>query len=99
MVVPATFTIALNSGGGFSIVLPVTDDPDVVPSFTYNVTEEITGPAASLRRTYAVEIPSALLPGPVDLSDLAPTGVTVVGTTALTKTVADALYAAIGSTG
>ena len=38
-----------------------------------------------------------LLPGPVDLSDLVPTGVVLTGTTALTKTTADLLYAPIDS--
>lgn len=93
MIVPKPVVAALDPAGAFTVTLPVTDDPDVVPQFTYAVTENVTG----LRRTYNVAIPSSLLPGPVDLSDLAPTGSVTVGTTALTKTVADSLYAPIGA--
>jgi hypothetical protein len=95
MVVPKSIEVTLDVSGAFSVTLPLTDDPQVVPAFTYSVAESVTG----LRRSYSVEIPTALLPGPVDLSDLAPTGSVTVGTTALTKTVADALYAPIDAAG
>ena len=87
-IAPTGFVATLNSSGSFSIVLPVTDDPDVVPAFSYQVEENLTGPVAQ-KRTYSVEIPIAMIPGPVTLSDLAPSGVVVSGSTALTKPVAD----------
>lgn len=92
MVTPDPIVVTLDTAGAFSVVLPLTNDPDVVPSFTYAVTEQVTG----LRRQYNVEVPVSLLPGPVDLSDLAPTGSVTVGTTALTKVVADTLYQPLG---
>jgi hypothetical protein len=95
MVTPKAIEVTLDVEGAFSVTLPLSDDPQVTPSFTYSVTESVTG----LRRAYNVEIPSSLLPGPVDLSDLAPTGASVTGTTALTRLVADTLYAPIGDAG
>ena len=95
MVVPKAIEVTLDVSGAFSVTLPLTDDPQVVPAFTYSVAESVTG----LRRSYSVEIPTALLPGPVDLSDLAVTGSVTVGTTALTRLVADALYAPIDAAG
>jgi len=92
IIVPKTLVASLDQNGQFTMVLPVTDDPDVVPSFTYQVDEAL----GTLKRTYNVEIPSALLPGPVDLSDLAPVGTVTVGTTALTKSLADQLYEPLG---
>jgi hypothetical protein len=94
MIVPKTVTVTLDVDGAFSITLPVTDDPDVVPAFTYAVAENVGG----VRRSFNVEIPHTLT-SPVDLSDLAPTGSVTVGTTALTKTVADSLYAPIDGGG
>jgi hypothetical protein len=92
IIVPLSFTATLDVNGEFSIVLPVTDDPDVTPSFTYTVNEAITGPGPAMSRQYNVEIPNSFAGGTVDLSDLAPVGVVVTGSTALTKTVADAYY-------
>ena len=77
------------------LVLMISDDPDVTPPFAYRVTERLS----TLQRTYQIELPSTLLPGPVALSDVAVTGATPSGTTALTRAVADTLYAAVGSTG
>lgn len=93
-IVPKPRTVALVDGH-LSVTLPLTSDPDITPAFTYAVTENVSG----LRRTYNIEIPNELLPGPVNLGDLAPVGAVVTGTTALTKTVADALYAPIGTGG
>lgn len=56
----------LDEDGFFSIVLPVTDDPDTSPSgFTYSVKEDFPG-----GRTYHISLPST--PKPVRLADLAP---------------------------
>lgn len=64
MVVPATFEAVLDAEGAFSIELPATDDPDIVPSgFTYTVVEEITG-----GETYSIELSVTALPGGVDLT-------------------------------
>lgn len=95
VIVPKPRSVTLSASGTFSIALPVTNDPDVLPSFSYTVTEDVSG----FTRTQAIEIPATLLPGPVDLSDLTTTGAVPTGTTALTKTVADTLYAPIGGGG
>lgn len=95
VIVPKARTVTLSASGTISIAIPVSDDPDVVPTVPYTVTEEISG----FTRVQRIEIPSSLLPGPVDLSDLTTTGSVPSGTTALTKAVADTLYATIGSGG
>jgi len=91
--------VNLNTDGTFSIQVPITNDVDVLPSFQYNVFEQITIASGKIERRYTVEVPTALLPGPVDMSDIVAIGTVPVGTTALTKTMADALYAPKGSTG
>jgi hypothetical protein len=93
VIAPKALVATLDEQGKFTITLPVTDDSNIVPSFTYKVEEAL----GTLRRTSNVEIPSALLPGPVDLSDLLPVGVLVFGSTALTRYVADALYGTVDS--
>lgn len=89
-------TATLSAQGTFSVVVPITNDPDVTPSFQYNVTENIPGGG---RRQYVIEIPITMLPGPVNLADLIAIGQPPTGTTALTRVVADTLYAPKGSTG
>lgn len=66
--------IAINasvSGGSFSTTIPTTNDPDIIPSFTYRVTE--TFPSLSLTRTYEIQIPYDI-PSPFNIADLAPVG-------------------------
>jgi len=91
-------SVTLAADGTFSIVLPVTTDPDVTPTFQYNVTENIKGAAT---RKYVVDFPVALAGTTVDLSDYVVIGAAPAGTNALTKAAADALYASVsaGTTG
>jgi len=67
MVAPSSVVVPL-SAGAFSVALPATNDPDVVPNtFTYSVEESFPG-----GRTYTITLPydgSATL----DLADISPT--------------------------
>jgi hypothetical protein len=91
---PGTITANLTAGHG-SVVLPYTNDPDITPTFPLQVTERL----GQIPRTYTVEIPVGLGAGPINLADLAPIGVTVVGTNYLTRGVADGLYASLDAEG
>jgi len=67
MVAPSTVVVAL-SAGAFSVTLPATNDPDVVPNpFTYSVEESFPG-----GRTYTISIPYDTA-GSLDLADISPT--------------------------
>jgi hypothetical protein len=92
MVIPKTMVATVDPAGHMSITLPFTNDPDVVPTFTYRVTEQISGKT----RSFNIELVATLI-GPVKLSKLAPVGASSLGTTALTKAMADALYAPLGT--
>jgi hypothetical protein len=94
-IVPATRTVTLDGTGHGSVTIPFTNDPDVSPTFSYTVTENISGS----KRTYTIDLPIGLAPGPVNLLDLAPVGVAAAGTNFLTKGQADGYYATIGSGG
>jgi hypothetical protein len=66
IIIPITQTVTLNASGSFSITLPVTDDPDILPTgFTYLVEESFSG-----GRTYDISIPVTL--GNVNLADVVP---------------------------
>lgn len=91
-----TRTVNLQPDGSFTIVLPVTNDPDVVPTFQYNVTETIKG---GTTRRFSIDLPISMLPGPVNLADIIVIGTPPSGSNALTKEIADTLYALKGSTG
>lgn len=68
LVLPMALSQNLDAKGSFSIDLPATDDPDIVPSgFSYTVTERF----ANGSRTYSITVPVA--GGPVDLVTVAPT--------------------------
>lgn len=88
MIFATTMTATLDANGEFSIPLPVTDDPDVVPTFMYDVVENIVG---AVRRQYSIYVPLAL-GASADLSDLVAVGTPPSGTTALTQTTGDARY-------
>lgn len=88
--------ITLNAQGAFSEVIPITQDPDLVPNFQYSVTENIDG---APRRVYNIEVPLSVAGTVQDLADFVPVGNVPSGTTALTRAVADLLYAPIGTTG
>ena len=67
MVAPSSVVVAL-SAGAFTVTLPATNDPDIVPNpFTYTVEESFPG-----GRTYTISIPYDTA-GSLDLADLSPT--------------------------
>lgn len=67
MVAPSSVVIPLSSGA-FTVSLPATNDPDVVPNpFTYTVEESFPG-----GRTYTISVPYDTV-GELNLADLSPT--------------------------
>jgi len=67
MVAPSSIVVALSSGA-FSVSLPATNDPDIIPNpFTYSVEESFPG-----GRSYTISIPYNSA-GSLDLADLSPT--------------------------
>jgi len=67
MVAPSTIVVALTAGA-FSVTLPATNDPDIVPNpFTYTVEESFAG-----GRTYTISVPYDSA-GSLDLADISPT--------------------------
>ena len=67
MVAPSSIVVALASGA-FSVTLPATNDPDVIPNpFTYTVEESFPG-----GRNYTISIPYNTV-GSLDLADISPT--------------------------
>jgi hypothetical protein len=67
MVAPSSIVVPL-SAGAFSVTLPATNDPDIVPNpFTYTVEESFPG-----GRTYTISVPYNTV-GSLDLADLSPT--------------------------
>ena len=72
IIVPASITVQLDANGQFSVDLPATDDPDILPGgWTYRVTEQFTGGGG---RTFEMDVPIAAQATGIDLSDVAPTG-------------------------
>ena len=66
MVAPSTVVVPLVAGA-FSVTLPATNDPDVVPNpYTYTVEESFVG-----GRTYTISIPYNTV-GSLDLADISP---------------------------
>ena len=66
MIAPSSVVVPLSSGA-FSVTLPATNDPDIVPNpFTYTVEESFPG-----GRTYTISIPYDTV-GSLDLADLSP---------------------------
>lgn len=67
MIAPSSVVVALSSGA-FSVSLPATNDPDMVPNpFVYTVEESFPG-----GRTYTISLPYNGA-GTFDLADLSPT--------------------------
>lgn len=67
IVAPSSIVIPL-SAGAFTVSLPATNDPDVVPNpFTYTVEESFPG-----GRTYTISVPYDTV-GELNLADLSPT--------------------------
>jgi hypothetical protein len=66
MVAPSSIVVPLSSGA-FSVTLPATNDPDIIPNpFTYTVEESFSG-----GRTYTISVPYTTV-GSLDLADLSP---------------------------
>jgi len=66
IIAPSSVVVALSSGS-FSVTLPATDDPDLIPNpFQYTVEESFPG-----GRTYTIELPY-LTAGSLDLADISP---------------------------
>ena len=66
MVAPSSIVVPL-SAGAFSVSLPATNDPDVVPNpFVYTVEESFPG-----GRTYTISVPYTSL-GALNLADISP---------------------------
>lgn len=66
MVVPSTISVTLDTNGSFSVSLPSTDDPDMVPEFSYTVEE-----AFPKGRTYTITLPANTV-GALNLADISP---------------------------
>jgi hypothetical protein len=88
LIVPKDITATLAADGTFSVVVPLTDDPDIAPSFFYTVTANVSG----TKKTWQVEVPTSLLPGPINLADLVPVGNVPLDGTTLTVETGDTRY-------
>jgi hypothetical protein len=67
MVAPSSVVVPLNASGSFSVSIPATNDPDVIPNpFLYTVEESFPN-----GRTYTISIPYTTS-GSLDLADLSP---------------------------
>lgn len=84
ILLPETFTATLDETGAFSILLPVTDDPDISPiGWTYTVTEVFTN--ATGRPPYSIQVPyDAGAETSVSIRTLMTTSSDGTGTTAVT---------------
>lgn len=92
MVAPSSVVVPLSSGA-FSVTLPATNDPDIVPNpFTYTVEESFPG-----GRSYTISVPYDTV-GSLDLADLSPNPtLTESYTSAIDQTTWSALEANIDS--
>lgn len=67
-IIGRSIAATLDSGGGFAIEIPATDDPDLTPTdFTYEVREDFTGGS-----TYQIEVPLAYSSIGIELAVVAP---------------------------
>lgn len=94
VIVPVSQTATLDADGRFVMTVPVTDDPDVAPTFGYAITELLTAPGGEqVRRTYTVAVPVGLSGQTINLAALNPVVAGELGgTTALTSTTGDLRY-------
>lgn len=70
IIVPTSITATLDASGGFTVNLPATDDPDVLPNgWTYTVEEKLT-PGGT--RTFDIDVPLSAKAAGIDLSEVAP---------------------------
>ena len=71
IVYPVEFVAQIQTDGTISVVLPATNDPDLVPAFQYSVTESIINSSASSRK-YNITLPYNAVGGTIDISDISP---------------------------
>lgn len=70
VIMPTQISVELVAGE-FTVNLPATDDPDILPNgWTYTVTEQFD--KGGERSPFEIEVPLLALPGGVDLSEVAP---------------------------
>lgn len=79
-IVGRAFVAPLNSSGAFTIQLPATDDPDIIPEeFSYNVREVWTG-----GREFDIVVPRATPSGGINIVTVAPLQNPLIGSYAPT---------------
>lgn len=79
IIMPSVFSVTLDGSGNFTIDLPATDDPDVLPvGWSYSLTENIGSVG---RNGLPVNVPIAYLSSGVALATLLATSVQSSGTT------------------
>ena len=70
IIMPATISVTLEDDGHFTVSLPATDDPDILPNgWTYTVVEQLTNGGG---RTYEIDVPLSASALGIDLADVAP---------------------------
>lgn len=70
IVVPNAITATLDANGQFTVNLPATNDPDILPNgWTYTVTENLV---AGGGRTFDIDVPIEAKTTGIDLSEVAP---------------------------
>lgn len=70
IILPNTIVATLDSSGAFTVSLPATNDPDVLPNgWTYTVQETFAGGGG---RTYEIDVPLSAQATGIDLSEVAP---------------------------
>lgn len=72
IILPSTIIAVLDSQGSFTVNVPATNDPDILPNgWTYTVQETF---AAGGGRTYDIDVPLSSKALGIDLSEVAPVG-------------------------
>lgn len=69
VVAPGEVEVALDENGEFSVSLPATNDPDYSPTFTYQVTENLSSQVGD---PFYIALPYDTPGGTVDIADIAP---------------------------
>ena len=69
VVAPGEVEVPLDENGEFSVSLPATNDPDYSPTFTYQVTENLSSQAGV---PFYIALPYDTPGGTVDIADIAP---------------------------
>lgn len=70
VILPTTIVATLDSTGAFTVNIPATNDPNILPGgWTYTVQESLTGGGG---RTYEIDVPLSAQALGIDLSEVAP---------------------------